>query len=382
MQRGRGQDAVSPSREGSSRRGAEGAGVSDSDEELELQALERQLDDAFQTTRPRAGFEDELWLRVQSSRPAPSRLRDSIAAFWSGVRAVPAVPATATALVLVIAIGVGVVALNGIGRGGGAGSSTALDHAQAPAAGQVTAGNFGRLPSPVLSSAPRVGAPGGNASAPQAAEFSGPVEVKWTGALDVKVTTAPVFRYHEPSATDADQFATALGAVLRNRPSGFLGMYSASDYTLKVRGTVASPASSPAYFIFSGLSLPLIDTAGGPQAVADVFLAQHSLQPQWQYTVAIDDSGDPVRVVYQRQFDVPGYGPASLLDFNGNRYGLEVDLSGGTRPVIAMGLLPVSLDIASYNLISASDAIRAATGSSPVPASPSAPTAQLNHAEL
>ena len=37
------------------------------DEDLELQALQRQLDDAFQTTRPRAAFEDELWLRM---RPA------------------------------------------------------------------------------------------------------------------------------------------------------------------------------------------------------------------------------------------------------------------------------------------------------------------------
>ena len=44
-------------------------------EDLELEALQRQLDDAFETTRPRAGFEDELWTRMQSRRPAGTRLR-------------------------------------------------------------------------------------------------------------------------------------------------------------------------------------------------------------------------------------------------------------------------------------------------------------------
>ena len=84
----------------------------------------------------------------------------------------------------------------------------------------------------------------------------------WTGKLTLNITTAPVFRYREPSPDLADQFATGLGAVLRDRPSGFLGMYSASDYTLKVRGTVASPPSSPAYFIFASLTMPPTEAAG------------------------------------------------------------------------------------------------------------------------
>ena len=49
------------------------------DEDLELLALQRQLDDAFQTTRPRRDFEDELWLRMQSRRPIWQRLGDGIA---------------------------------------------------------------------------------------------------------------------------------------------------------------------------------------------------------------------------------------------------------------------------------------------------------------
>jgi hypothetical protein len=355
--------------------------MSQDGEELELQALERQLEDAFETTRPRPDFEDELWLRVQSSRPAPRRLRDAVAAFWNGVRAVPAVPATATALVLIVAIGAGIVALNGLGRGGGGASSSAVERGAAPAAGQYFAGSFGKLPSPVFSSAPKSTTPGANVSAPLGSEYPGQVQLTWSGSFDLHLTTAPVFRYREPSSTDADQFASALGAVLRGRPSGFLGMYGAADYTLKIRGTVTSPPSSPAYFIFSGLNLPPIDAAGGPQAVADVFLAQHSLQPQWQYTVGIDSSGDPVKIVYQRQFDVPGYGPAYLIDFNANKYGLEVDLSGN-RPVLASGVLPVSLDIANYNVISSADAIRKATGSGAPSSDAAVPVAQLNQAEL
>ena len=51
--------------------------MSDQDEDLELAALQRQLDDAFETTRPRAAFEDELWSRMQARRPAGTRLRDA-----------------------------------------------------------------------------------------------------------------------------------------------------------------------------------------------------------------------------------------------------------------------------------------------------------------
>ncbi|HEV3405246.1 MAG TPA: hypothetical protein VG364_01495, partial [Candidatus Dormibacteraeota bacterium] len=83
----------------------------------------------------------------------------------------------------------------------------------------------------------------------------------------------------------------------------------------------------------------------------------------------------------QRQFDVPGYGPAHLIDVNANRYGLEVDLSGN-RPVLASGVLPVSLEIANYNVISSTDAIRAATGSGAPSSDAAVPVAKLDQAEL
>ncbi len=352
--------------------------MSEPDEELELQALQRQLDDAFETTRPRTGFEDELWSRMQSSRPARSRLRDALSGFLQGIREVPAVPAGVVAVLLVVVIGVGTVALSGLGRGGGgASSSTQGANLSAPDAGQLYAGNFGRVPTPVLNN----GAKSSTAAQPTTV----PVQLTWTGKFDLAISTAPVFRYKEPSTNEADQFASALGAVLRTRPDGFLGSYQASDYTLKVRGTVQSPPSSPAYFIFSSLSMPPVEAAGAtPQDLADIFLAQHSLQPQWSYTVVVDSSSDPVKVRYQRQFQAPGYGAAYLVDVNGERYGLEVDLSAN-RPVLASGLLPVSSDEADYKIVSSDDAIHAALAfSAPAQSAPATPlpTVQLDQAEL
>ncbi len=356
--------------------------MSEPEEELEIQALQRQLDDAFETTRPRPAFEDELWLKMQSTRPAPRRVRDAISGFFQGVRAVPGVPAAAVAVLLMVVIGVGVVTLSGIGPHYGGGASTASNYNGAEP-NQLTAGTFGRLPTPVFSSGSRTSTAPTAAGAGQA-DFAA-AQLTWTGKLDLAIYSAPVFRYSEPTTDEADQFASALGAVLRERPSGFLGMYSASDYTLKVRGTVQSPPASPAYFIFAAGTMPPVEAAGAtPQDLADIFLAEHSLAPQWRYMASIDSSGDPVKVRYERQFDAPGYGAAYLVDFNGNRYGLEVDLSAN-RPVVASGLLPTNLDQANYRIVTADEAIRSALASSvavPAPSGHAVPAIQLDHAEL
>ncbi|HEY8801584.1 MAG TPA: hypothetical protein VIN00_00770, partial [Candidatus Dormibacteraeota bacterium] len=92
-------------------------------EDLELEALQRQLDDAFDTTRPRVGFEDELWTRMQARRPAGSRIRDAWLGLLQGIREAPTVPMAAVAAVLVVIIGVSVLAHSGVRFGGGAGST-------------------------------------------------------------------------------------------------------------------------------------------------------------------------------------------------------------------------------------------------------------------
>jgi len=356
--------------------------VSEPDDELELQALQRRLDDAFETTRPRVGFEDELWARMQARRPATSRLREAFAGLIHGIREVPAVPMAAVAVLLVVVIGVGVVSLTGLVGRTSSQPSASLG-GTADVAVPRAAGAFGRLPSPSFS-------PALNSSvAPRAANpsVSGGLAqggLVWAGQLTLTITSAPVFRYQEPSAMQADQFATALGAVLQGRPDGFLGSYEAADYTLRVRGTVQAAASAPAYFVLSAPSMPPIAAAGAaPADVAGLFLAEHSLTPQWTYTVAEEDSGSLVKVRFLRQFDAPGYGPANLVDQSGVPYGLEVDLQG-TQPLLATGPLPLPLESASYPIISVDQAVRLALASSPAPATGGAPAQPiaLTKAEL
>src|SRR6184192_4017063 len=78
-------------------------------DDLELEALQRQLDDAFSTTRPRRGFEDELWVRMQQKRPLWTRIRDALAGLAGGFREAPAIPLDTVALVLIVVVGVGVL---------------------------------------------------------------------------------------------------------------------------------------------------------------------------------------------------------------------------------------------------------------------------------
>jgi hypothetical protein len=366
--------------------------MSDS-EDLELQALQRQLDDAFETTRPRVGFEDELWTRMQARRPASTRLRDAWLGLVQGIRQAPAVPMGAVAVVLVVALGVGVLTLSGFhlaGGGGAGGTSLSASSGQSnqygPEAGRAAPpGAFGRLPSPVLNpgspdkaadaaAQPTFASPG--------AAYQGPVTLTWTGKLDLNVTGAPVFRYSEPSTNTADQFGASLGAILVNRPAGYLGSYETTDFSVRVRGTVQAPAREPSFIILPIRAQTPIDAAGGSADVAVVFLAQHSLAPTWQYTSEATTSGDETKVVLLRQFAVSGYGYAYLVNASGERYGLEVDLKNNT-PTLATGQLPLSLDTANYPIITADEAVRSALASSPPAApSPATPTVALTTAEL
>jgi hypothetical protein len=366
--------------------------VIDNEDDLELAALQRQLDDAFETTRPRAGFEDELWTRMQAKRPAGTRLRDAWLGFVQGIRAVPAVPAAAVAALLVVVIGAGVVTMSGFG---GPRPNTAF----APAAGgqygsasdsEVGRGPFGKLPAPTLYSASPLKAgdaysPGAATQGPAAAsgaDYAGPVTLSWTGKLELTIGNALVYRYHEPSTNTADQFATSLGAILQTRPSGYLGAYETTELNIRVRGSVQSPAREPAFILVPIRPIAPVVAAGGPVDVAGVFLAEHSLVPAWPYTTQVTTQGEQTRVMFLRQFLVAGYGNAYVVDSAGARTGLQVDLKGST-PAGASGPFPLSLESATYPIISADEAVRSALASSPAaPASANVPAVALTDAEL
>lgn len=376
--------------------------MSEQEDDLELAALQRQLDDAFETTRPRVGFEDELWTRMQARRPAVTRLRDAWLRLVQGIRAVPKVPTAAVAALLVVIIGAGVVTMSGVGRGGGSTGTTlsaAPSRQNAAGAGtEIGHAAFGKLPAPALNTSPPTKSVDGNAAAPTtqpsaatpAGVYSGPVMLTWTGKLELTLGSAPVYRYHEPSTNTADQFATALGAILQTRPSGYLGSYETRDFSLRVRGTVQSPAREPTFILLPITSLQPTVAAGGPVDIATVFLAEHSLFPTWPYTTEVGEihggafaQGDQTKVMFLRQFAVKGYGNAYVIDTAGDRTGLEVDLKKDNTPSAAVGPLPMELETASYPIISADEAIRSALASSPVPAAATnVPTVALTDAAL
>jgi hypothetical protein len=371
------------------------------DEDLDLLALQRQLDDAFETTRPRRGFDDELWLRLQARRPLWTRLQDGMAGLIAGFREVPAVPAAAVAVVLIVVIGVGVVSLSGLHFGGGGAATSSSQYLGSRPAGPAlpqsqAPQSFGLLPPPSLtatSSSPVDAAPSKNATDQGQAHASsplpvylGPATLTWAGQLNISVTQAPVFRYQEPTVAFVNQFAAALGAVpAASGGLGYLGTYSGQGFSLSVRSSSVSPPSEPFFVLVptgSAQTTPIASATGA----ASILLMAHNLVPSWGNEVVEMTIGDEIRVHYLREFEVQGtYGPtlAHLVDGIGERYGLAVDLKAGS-PVRAAGPLPLVLDSSSYSIISTDRAVRLALASTPAePATISpVPAVQLTTGEL
>jgi len=347
-------------------------------EDLELQALQRQLDDAFETTRPRVGFEDELWSRMQARRPLWLRVREFVAALVDSIRQAPAVPAAAVAVVLIVAVGVGIVSLSGLHFGGGGSTATSQSGGAQYNASRAP-GAFGALPAPAPvedTGGPLVAAPAKQSGTNL---YLGAARLVWAGQLRIPIGSAPVFRYQEPTTLDADQFASTLGASLTNRASGILGLYAGDGFVLTVSGTNRQPLVDPFFNLTPDRSRP---SAPGPTATdtATSFLTAHKALPAWPNVIAVEQIGDVTHVYYVRQFAVPGYAFAYVVTQLGFRYGLGVDLRGG-QPLQASGPLPLALESANYSIISADQAIRQALAlSSSAPAS--APKIRLTSAEL
>ncbi|MEA2657343.1 MAG: hypothetical protein QOI23_2708 [Chloroflexota bacterium] len=341
------------------------------DEDLELLALQRQLDDAFQTTRPRPGFEDELWLRMQTRRPIWLRLRDGLAGLLEGIRESPAVPSAAVAVGLVVLLGAGIYTLNRLHPGGGATTAArGVDNA-APA---NQSASFGPLPRPAFTEPPLVPTISGNYS------YGGAATLVWAGNLQVSATALPVYRYSEPTRAEADAFAAKLGATpSADVAQGGIGVYAGRDFTIVVLASVAQPPQEP-YVNVSDLKAT-VTTNADSIAVATNLLTAHHLLPTWLYQTDVVALGGTVRVTFLRSFDVPGQAPANLIDSRGNRYGTEVDFAPGTTGAFEKAPMPLKLDQVAYPIISADQAIRA-LGASSAPSGGSVPVVRMTKAEL
>jgi hypothetical protein len=375
------------------------------EEDIDLLALQRQLDDAFETTRPRRGFDDELWLRIQMRRPFWQRLQDVLAGLVETLREVPAVPAAAVATVLIVAIGLGVLARSGVHFGAGGASTTTSAGLPAGPNFAMAPNSFGRLPSvalyPGVPFPPRTGSPyPADNSQPSptpipANLYFGPATLSWAGQFPASLGPALVYRYREPSATQADQFAVSLGAA----PAKVAGtlppdqhLYEGQGFTLSVSLSLPVPPRDPQFYLGlpSGNATPSGAASGSePKAAGTTFLAMYSLLPAWSYTVAVVPFSDPaspgnwIRVQFLREFQSPTGELAYFVNSLGNRHGTEVLLRDGL-PEFADGPLPLNLDSASYPLITQGQAIQLAVSSSPSGSQVISPTpvVQLDKVQL
>jgi hypothetical protein len=320
--------------------------LSDKDDP-ELESLQRELDDAFATTRPRRGFEDELWVRMQARRPLWVRVRDAIVSLGALFREAPAIPLGAVAVLLVVVIGAGVLLSSGlhpmVATRGGALSQSAPD---------LALGEFGRLPTPALhpglvdqaGTSGQTYAPLVPAVTAASNLYFGPAQLTWAGTFPTATADAPVYRYVEPTPDQQRQFLATLGTTLS---------------TVAI-GTEPRLPREPIYVVAaSGSDVP---SGSEPADVANTFLATHNLTPQWPYLLTVRTVGGVTAVRYARGFADDG-GTAYLIDWNGEPYGIEVDIGSGR--LVATGPLPVSLDETPYRQISNDSAVRMALASSP-----------------
>jgi hypothetical protein len=287
--------------------------------------LERRLEAMFASARPRREFEDELWRRLEQSRPwYQRRLRNLL---QPTLRFAPALAA-----LLVVALGASwLVGSQLLGRGSPTSSSNGSGAYQAQTA--ATAPAFGRVPSlaPRAEGAAAPAAPAvGNADKSAGLTFS--------GTLPSLPPSLPVHRYDEPSPADLSAAAARLRAQ-----AGIPVTVAPSDLA-----AVVEPS-----FSISGVAVPPLQ--GDLIADANTFLSSHGLTPTFPFRVSPAGSGR--QVVYGRLFDGPNV-PLPEVRRSGAPAGLIVDRGDSTISI--SGPLDLPLASSPYPLRSATDSLSAA----------------------
>jgi hypothetical protein len=314
--------------------------------DADLEELERRVETAFAGTRPRRGFEDELWARLERRRPSPRRW------LW---RQAPWPALGAVAAVLLVALGVVLVPQLAATRSGQSGSAVQTSAPAAPAErgaatrpglAQTADGGFGRLPSPALA-IPGATRPGTSAAV-DAPAYDGPAELTVTATLAEVPATLTVYRYSLPTSAELDRFAAGLGAS-RAGTAGTPTIYLSADFRLDLVSLTAG-GREPRFVIsqIASPGTPAASPGSPPERIAGDFLGRHGIQPVWPAEVVVQPTtagGD--RVTYQRDFAVPGLGPAGQVDQLGSRTGLEVEVAAGAVTG-ASGPLPLPLQTSEY----------------------------------
>lgn len=347
-------------------------------DQQELDRLAERLDIAFAATRPRRGFEDELWASLDRRRPWWVR-------FATGARRLNLVPYAGALAALVLVIGAGGLLLSGRHAGGGAATtSSQAGGAQASKQAGSDSAAFGALPRPALHPA---AAPAVTGTAPEAtpsghtAQYAGPVTVSAVTARPALPASAPVARYREPTAADADRLAAAAGAATTGpAPPGALGIYSISFYTIVVLPTDPAQGLEPRLEITSRRPAAV----GAPDQAAAVAAAQAFLD-RFQIRLdagargpSVEPRGALLAVLWNRVFGVAAGAPE--IGAGGPVASWQVTVRGDLSVDAATVALPLPLDYAQYGLADAQQLARAAMVGPAGPAS--LPRVVLDTAQL
>lgn len=312
--------------------------------------LEGRLDTAFQSSRPRDGFGDELWARIQS----PARRSRRFGPAWARFGRFDYAPALSALLVVCVAAAglFGLAHLPARPAAGGASSAAqrpadlALPGSQAAA--PATQAQFGPVPKPALSN-PRVS---GLSTETGAIPYFEPADLSWTGSLPNLPAVLPVFRYAEPQKPELDAFATKLGAT----PAASPGTYQGPDFALALfgsnlaNGREAIFAYTPKSTGYSALNP--VDDAVAKKSASD-FLAAKGLNPAWAgFRIVVRSFNGLAVVRYVREFNVAGTADQAVqIDASGNQSGLEVLVKDDGSVFQASGPVPLTFDTGSYRAL-------------------------------
>jgi len=298
--------------------------------------LEERLDRLFATTRPRRGFEDELWARLEVRRGLWARLTDRL-------RSVQLVPVLGGLAALVVVVLAGGLLLNSVAHGSRASTSSYSGGTRGGAAGAQSADSsagFGRVPRPVvrLSDAPQ---PAVTLPAAPKAAYAGSVTVTAVTASAPLPARLPVTRYRELTAPQADAFAAGLGARPSGPvPPGALGRYAGANFTLTIYPSDPGQGIEPRVVITPGSPAP---QAAGPDDVK-AYLGRFAVAPDATATAPVTDRAGGQEVVRWTRLVSAG-----VSELNAS---WEATVGSDLSILVADGALPLAREVADYAVAS------------------------------
>jgi hypothetical protein len=302
--------------------------------------LERRLGAAFSQTRPRRGFEDALWARLEKG--SRRRGRSWLAGLPNRAPrgAWPALGGLAAVLVFLIAVlpfmirghqggsatstSGGTTAESAPAPGAAPGSATRAADAGSAALAPTT--TFGLLPTPRLA--------GANSSTPQASAvipYYGPAMLSVTASPAMLSVTLPVFRFAEPSSRQA----TAVARTYNGQP-----VTTSSQSSREPRVQMIGSRTDP------GTGAPLADAQA--LAAADAFLAGRNLALPWPHLPQVVDQGPLALVRYVRQFAVDGQVLATQVDQLGEPAGADLTVRSDGAVLRATVPMQLQLQMSAY----------------------------------